>query len=516
MKSREDGLEGFRQACSDIQAIVGTGFPGLRRARYLLIRIHDPGAARNWLRRLLDAGLIHGIGHLRRHGPGGEPMADAAARSQAHDLKQSAYLGLSYAGLKALGLQDDPLLPFPSAFRNGMAGALRRQLFGESGEPPLEWGDVDAGCPFVVHMFVAHYWHVDETMPAPILDPAQLPDGLEVRPVSTCPSYIEASPQPGVDPAVFEPFGSRDGIGQPVLAGLRLSKSERDSKNLAGKLFDDRVVMPGEFVLGQKNEYGESAYCPNVVGWPAERPSAAVGFGRNGSYLAVRQIAQHVAAFRGFAAAHPALELAQQFIGRRKLDPNEDSPDDGYSLLDGAEPPAEIDAFRYLETDANGFACPRGAHARRAHPRDTLAVGVQQGIADSKLHRMLRRGRVFATDCAKAACSEACSGHPAARQGEAPCGQGMMFVALNADLDRQFEFVQRSWISGSRFGDLSDERDPILGVGKRSFTVQGCPVGKRIDGLPRFTTVRGGGYFFLPSLPALDWLSGGRSSVEVR
>jgi porphyrinogen peroxidase len=508
MMKREDELEGFRQACSDVQAIVGTGFPSLRRARYLLIHIHDPGVARHWMGQLLDAGLIHGIGHLRRQGQGGEPMADAAARSEAHALKQSAYLGLSYAGLKALGLQDDPLLPFPSAFRGGMASALRRQLFGESAAPPLDWGDVDA-CPFVVHMFVAHYWHVDESVPAPLLDPAQIPDGLEVRAVSTCPSYIEAPPQPGADPAIFEPFGSRDGIGQPVLAGLRLSRSERASRIAAGKLFEDRVVMPGEFVLGQKNEYGESAYCPNVVGWPAARPSAAVGFGRNGSYLAVRQIMQDVGRFRSFAAAHPALELAQRFIGRRKADPNVDSPEDGYSLLDGAVPPAEIDAFRYLETDANGFACPRGAHARRANPRDSLAVGVRQGISDSKLHRMLRRGRVFATDCAKG--SEACHGHRDARQGDPPCGKGMMFVALNADLERQFEFVQQSWISGSRFGDLSDERDPILGVGKRSFTVQGCPVGQRLEDLPAFTTVWGGGYFFLPGLSALDWLCG-RSS----
>jgi putative iron-dependent peroxidase len=508
-KTREDQLEGFRQACGDIQAIVGTGFPGLRRARYLLIRIHEPEVARGWLRQLLDAGLVHGIGHLRRHGQGGEPMADAAARSEAHALKQSAYVALSHAGLQTLGLQDDPLLPFPSAFRSGMASPLRRQLFGESGEAPLDWGDVEGtGCPFVVHMFVAHYWHVDAGLPAPLLDPAQMPPGLDAQAVSTCPSYIEEPVQPGGDPAIFEPFGSRDGIGQPVLAGLKLSRSERASRLAAGKLFEDRIVMPGEFVLGQKNEYGESAYCPNVLGWPAARPSAATGFGRNGSYLAVRQIVQHVASFRGFAAAHPGLGLAERFIGRRKNQWNVDSPDDGYSLLDGAEPPAEIDAFRYLEADADGFGCPRGAHARRANPRDTLAVGVQRGISDSKLHRMLRRGRVFATGCATAACSEDCRGHRDARSGEPPCGQGMMFVALNADLERQFEFVQQNWIAGSRFGDLSDERDPILGVGARSFTVQGCPVGQRIEPLPRFTTVTGSGYFFLPSLSALDWLSG--------
>jgi hypothetical protein len=47
--------------------------------------------------------------------------------------------------------------------------------------------------------------------------------------------------------------------------------------------------------------------------------------------------------------------------------------------------------------------------------------------------------------------------------------------------------VQRSWISGFRFGDLSDEQDPLLGTDTdRAFTIQGCPLGRRISHLPRF------------------------------
>lgn len=89
-----------------------------------------------------------------------------------------------------------------------------------------------------------------------------------------------------------------------------------------------------------------------------------------------------------------------------------------------------------------------------------------------------------------------------------------MFVALNTDFERQFEFVQKSWIAGSRFGDLADEQDPLLGTGPdRAFTVQGCPVGERIGPLPRFTTVRGGGYFFAPSLTALRWLAQEKESA---
>ena len=222
-----------------------------------------------------------------------------------------------------------------------------------------------------------------------------------------------------------------------------------------------------------------------------------------GSYLAVRQIAQHVQVFNDFVAAHPALNMGEAFVGRDRAH--------GRSPLGIAQPPSEVDAFRYLQTDAQGFECPRGAHVRRAHPRDALARSVQEGIATSKIHRLLRRGRVYTESCARGGAVDACAGRAAQRDGAQPCGRGLMFVALNADLERQFEFVQRSWIAGSRFGDLSDEQDPLLGTAaNRAFTLQGCPVGQRIGALPRFTTVLGGGYFLAPGLGALRLLATGK------
>ena len=113
----------------------------------------------------------------------------------------------------------------------------------------------------------------------------------------------------------------------------------------------------------------------------------------------------------------------------------------------------------------------------------------------------------YAEGCVAAASAQTCDGNDA-RRAEG-CGKGLMFLALNADLDRQFEFVQRSWIAGSRFGDMSDEQDPILGtVRGRTFTVQGHPAGACVGPLPRFTTLRGGGYFFVPGLAALKFISG--------
>ncbi|HSV57976.1 MAG TPA: hypothetical protein VLJ19_03680 [Variovorax sp.] len=510
-KKKEEPLEGFKSSFQDIPAIVGSGLPQLRRARYLLVQVDDAQAARAWLRELLASDVVHSLARVRGKAPPKKAKKGAAATAVAkpsRDVKESVTVAFSHAGLQALGLKEDADYPFPTPFRAGMASLMRRQLLGEPKEP-WQWGDVREEDEFQTHIFVAHYWSEHEVaQPLALLDPAQLPAGLCARSVASCPSYIAA--RHSANPAVYEPFGFRDGIGQPVLEGMGWSKAEAAARKASGPLFDDRMVKPGEFVLGQVNQYGERAYCSNVEGWPGEK-SPTTGFTRNGTYLAVRQIAQDVATFSRFTANHALPQLGSLMVGRRKPDPAVPA-EAGYSVLSDARPPSEIDAFRYLAPDANGFQCPRGAHARRANPRDALASGVQDGIDSSKLHRILRRGRVYAEACSEGVDFAACSGHEKGREGETPCGRGLMFVALNTDFERQFEFVQKSWIAGSRFGDLRDEQDPLLGTSTdRAFSVQGCPVGERITNLPRFTTVLGGGYFFAPSLSALNWLAQERS-----
>ena len=61
-----------------------------------------------------------------------------------------------------------------------------------------------------------------------------------------------------------------------------------------------------------------------------------------------------------------------------------------------------------------------------------------------------------------------------------------------------------------KFDDLYDDSDPLLGTHEQrdaSFTLQAQPVRTRIMGLPRFVTVRGGAYFFLPGRRALRYLA---------
>ena len=86
-------------------------------------------------------------------------------------------------------------------------------------------------------------------------------------------------------------------------------------------------------------------------------------------------------------------------------------------------------------------------------------------------------------------------------------------MCINADIQRQFEFVQQTWINNPKFNGLYDNKDPLIGdndatsAGTGSMTIQRSPVRQKVDGIPRFVTVKGGGYFFLPAISALQFLA---------
>ena len=82
--------------------------------------------------------------------------------------------------------------------------------------------------------------------------------------------------------------------------------------------------------------------------------------------------------------------------------------------------------------------------------------------------------------------------------------RGIAAFVICASLIRQFEFSQNVWVNDNNFHELGNERDPIIGNqdGSLEFKIPKRPIRKRITGLPAFTSVKGGAYFFLPGLKA--------------
>jgi deferrochelatase/peroxidase EfeB len=120
------------------------------------------------------------------------------------------------------------------------------------------------------------------------------------------------------------------------------------------------------------------------------------------------------------------------------------------------------------------------------NPDDPMEIEI------TKRHRILRRGRPYERQ------------HPSDPTKQE---KGLLFIGLCADLERQFEFLQQSWITSPAFQGLTDEPDPITATTPGVFTIPTTagPIGLKRN--ESFVTVRGGGYFFMPSRAALILLA---------
>jgi Dyp-type peroxidase family len=568
----------------EIQSLMFRGFKRSPCAAYALVKLPDDAAGRaNWLEELLP-GKIRRDGsredhvELKSDKPGPTPtqvtFGDYPTRLNERLRNLVTFVAFSASGLKKLGLPSDDdggLCSFASAFNIGMAN--RGRILGDRqdpNEPEWRWSDAgrvdEAGnvtsdvevADAILMVFGEQLMQCTEAVAAhrKVIEDA---GGSIIDEVHSEP--IKINKPEDLDGFVFqEHFGFRDGISQPVIRGthrlVQVAPPERD------------IVEPGEFILGYRNNQGyyplaisvsaETDFNDRLPDVIAESPSrfptfraahnGSRDFGRNGTFLVVRQIQQHVDKFKDFTkkaaeplqarVADPEEWVAARMMGRWRngvplalrptSDTGEDNPNanaeptdlrlsdvpvtNGESectrssesratnaksectrVKDPGKDPAlkDINDFAYAQDDPQGLRCPLGAHIRRANPRDGLRPGDDLQQAITNRHRLLRRGRIYEIPGQEAE-------------------KGMMFTCLCADLERQFEFVQQTWIGSSSFHGLTGEVDPIIGSPDPKkggvFTIP-TPSGPiTLDGLQNFVTVRAGGYFFMPSYSSLLYL----------
>jgi Dyp-type peroxidase family len=279
-----------------------------------------------------------------------------------------------------------------------------------------------------------------------------------------------------------EHFGFLDGVAQPRLAGIDLP----DTPPMGTPRRMRWQSLPvGEFVVGHRDAEGVLV------------PVPAAGWATNGSYLVLRKLHQDVAAFRslvGEAGRHfpggPEL-LAAKIVGRwpdgTPLALSPDAPDPAL-----ADDPARINDFRFSD-DPDGLRCPLGAHVRRANPRDGAGIG---GVMTTR-HRILRRGVPYGPRLADGSTDDGVD-------------RGLVFVCFAADIERQFEFLQRRWLNDGDVLGVGHGPDPLLGLPERGdvFKVPGSP--PFLLPLERpLVAARGGAYLFQPGRRALQELADG-------
>jgi deferrochelatase/peroxidase EfeB len=431
---------------NDIQHFLLARTPALA-ARYEFLTFRQPSAGREWL-----TGMIEKVG---------------TGASVASSVPDSRWVTLAFTsnGLKALGVGESSLATFPEEFRQGMAA--RAEILGATGaNHPRQWvGEVGSTELHAIAILFARDAAERERCR---LEHAKYLSGI--RGVDVLSSLdLEAIPPFG---CAHEHFGYRDRLAQIAIEGTADEPQPGSGPR----------IKAGEFFLGYDDENGPQPTLP--------QPET---LSRNGSYLAYLRLEEHVGAFRDFLRQHGATPEEQELIaaklmGRWRsgaplvLAPLKDDPTLGADMH-------RTNNFDYGKMDPLGYACPVGSHIRRMNPRDT-AENMQR-------RKMIRRGGTYGPPLPENAPDDGVE-------------RGIAAFIGCASLIRQFEFTMNVWVNDPNFKDLGNERDPFVGTQDGTFdlTIPKRPIRKKIVGLPSFTTIRGGAYFFLPGIRALRYLAG--------
>ncbi len=465
---------------NDIQGFLVRGYKRMQFARYILLKITDATGAKKWIHSVVDD-ITTGLHH---------PTAD-------HSIDTCLNIAFTPGGLSILGMQDENLQNFTREFREGMTTPHRQRILGDTdSSAPTEWnwgGPNNPPVHLMVMLFAAkeneledYYRQTSAELSAAGLTELTHLDGQTLE-------------------QGREHFGFRDGMGQPVIAG---------SGRKAPK---DDIIATGEFIMGYKNEYGVFPDTP-LVSQPQgnmnllNADAGGSGYkdlGRNGSYLVFRQLEQNVPAFWNFMNectktsdgkinTEESTRLASKMIGRWPSGaPLAKFPDADPGFID------DDNDYGFHDLDPDGAKCPFGSHTRRVNPRDSFEDnGKNESLKLSKRHRILRRGKLYGNPIAST---------PLHCQPEGEVG--LLFVCFNADISRQYEFVQYTWSNYPKFKQLYNDPDPIIGVCEKAngqpqnFTIQGNPVSRTVQNLERFIRVKGGAYFFFPSVTAIRYIA---------
>ena len=463
----------------DLGDIQGTVLRGYRvdHARHFVLRVADGAGARRFLGSLVD-------------GSPGVPQVTTAAR---WTVKPACFLnlGLTAAGLAAVGVPQASLSTFPAAFLRGATAAATAELVGDVGaSAPSQWtGGLADGDS--VHVILSLWTLGDRSVIDEVSGVLRAAFTGALDEISV----LDADALP--DNKVH--FGYTDNISQPHVEGAPPTKRPRP---------DQQPMAPaGEFLLGHQNQYGA------VYHLTPDQLST------NSSFAAFRMLEQDVAGFEEFLDAWSgrvgldAETLAAKVCGRWRTGvPLVLSPDTGTPTP--PLPPERINDYEYVSSDPAtddtfGYRCPIGSHMRRANPRDAKVVG-----GGGHLHRIVRRAMPYGPAYDPT--------HPDEET------RGLVGWFINADLTNQFEFVMSQWVNASDFvmsvpgpgganpvKNISGE-DVLLGVNdpaSSSFTVSSPASGtspwtnRKLTGFSPFVTTRGGAYCYLPSITALRYLT---------
>ena len=466
---------------ADIQGNILRGYHK-PRVRHLILEVTDRSEARRWLAASVS-GRTDTVPQITTEKPWGGSKPDTMFN-----------VGVTFEGLRALGVGQSSLDTFPTEYKQGMTE--RAVKLGDVGDSaPDKWPD-PFDKPQRIHLIATIF-----------ADEIEQLDRIKQQALGGASGLNLLGKRDGFcfDGDLVH-FGYTDNISQPKFREIH------DADSLS---YDPQPFAPlGTVLLG---------YDTNFEGlvWRVPTPEA---LGHNGTFSAFRIIEQDVKGFEAYldeaanmllnhASANellaPGAEItignvlnkpglsrmgamrevvAAHMCGRWRdgtpmaLSPDRPDPSVSQTNFDYDDPVKFPDGLR----------CPFGSHIRRTNPRGAKIV---QRVANFS-RRLVRRGMPYG---------------PAYEPNDAATERGLLGNFIGASLGAQFEAMACDWVNvGLQDPRVTGSNDPLIGANAvetgwfELLLKSGATI--RLRSLPRFVTTRGGAYTFLPSIAAIRYL----------
>lgn len=534
----------------DIQGniIKAYGRYGYPMSRYLFFKIRRSTGARKFVELMV-------------------PLITNAARTDLPTVTTN--ISFTYEGLKRLGIPEATLHSMPDEFTMGMKA--RRSIVGDTGPnyftnwDPV-WNKTDDPkyneYDQLTHIFIAINGKF--IAPSDPADESAVSASLAETEARLEDHYLKIldlaeQVKEGDDDAVSIMTGHRsdNGDDEPYQRGVAMPDGKEHfgyTDGISSTFFKDsgddpsRVIgggkpngkdplttegwdpiETGEFLLGHKDEADEY---PEAAGPPL--------FSFNGTFMVYRKLHQNVASFENYldkmGNEYPdgkepfAAKLAGRWRNGAPLVsyPTEDKADQLINDIKALQTKVRTDtasdderrelkalnirlrSFDYTD-DVEGSRCPYGAHLRRANPRSALMYNKEGAFSSpsalSNRRRVLRRGLPYGKS------------NPSNPTDDGD--HGIIIMLLNANLSRQFEFVQQQWFNYGNDFKAANDQDPILGnhginkngAGSGRMVIEGDKQQNKppflCSGMPTMVETRGGDYYFVPSMTCLRMIASG-------
>src|SRR2546422_345765 len=444
----------YRPMLENLQGNILKGH-GRKEADHLFLRFTgDRTAVKAW---------IHGIG--RAEVTSAKEQLDEAQAFRTTGARGSIFgaIGLSASGYAALGIDAGAFGPAGESFRTGMKHHAFAIIARNRDPDPWRWEPPFQGQIHAVVTLADDRANVLESKVQQVS--ASLQGIASILTVERGTVLRNAKGEP------IEHFGYVDARSQPLFL-----KGDIDAEKAKGT-----------------DVWDPSAPLALVL---APDPHAAVA-DSFGSYLVFRKLRQDVAGFNArVRELATRLSVPEPLAGALVVGRFKDGTPVTLQPNDG---PGAVNNFAYLLEDPTGNRCPFHAHIRKANQRGANAA---LGLAEERKRRIVRRGIPFGT------------------RAPVPGDVGLLFQAFQGDISRQFEFIQRTWVDNPNFPEfriipgLNTGDDALIGQHPRA--VQRWPrewgrsgrfLGRRLFNFGDFVRLRGGEYFFAPSLSFLKGLA---------